>query len=54
MSEVILYPDSTVRVVGTLQDGQLFDYHLTRGVGKPDEVRVACDVCAGWVRLEGR
>ena len=38
VSEVLLYPDSTVRVLGSLQDGESYDYTLARGVGKPDEL----------------
>lgn len=38
VAEVVLYPDSTVRVLGVLQDASLYDYTLGTGVGKPDEL----------------
>ena len=38
VSEVVLYPDSTVRILGVLQDSSTYDYTLGQGVGKPDEI----------------
>ena len=38
VSEIIIYPDATVRVLGVLPDLRPFAYTLGSGIGKPEEL----------------